>query len=635
MCGIAGIVGPTSDETEPVLRSMLGLLRHRGPDDDGVGIMDGVALGARRLAIIDVAGGHQPIYNEDRNITAVQNGEIYNFVELRAALQRAGHIFRTRSDTEVLPHAYEEWGSAFVSRLRGMFALAVWDGRRRQLVLARDRFGKKPLVYAETTEGFVFASEIQALLAHPSVGREVDPLAIDEYLTLGYIPAPRTAFAQIRKLEPAHILTRRDGTNTAERYWAPRFEPKLGLSVDEAAEALRTHIDEAVRLRMISDVPIGAFLSGGLDSSTVVAFMARHSERPVRTFSVGFRDGSLDEREHARLVARTFGTAHEEFVVDAGDADVLPLLVRHLGEPMADSSIVPTYHVARITRTAVTVALNGDGGDETLGGYNHYRVAALGDLVARLPAPLRSGMAIIGEALPDHSARRWTRRARKMLLAASMTPEDRYVGWLGHFTGGLHDRIAGRRLRESRSYRPAELARAAASLARASSPADRYMATDSLMALPGDLLVKMDIATMANSLEARSPFLDHEVAGFLAALPASYKVAGTTSKRLLRHAMQGILPDRILQRGKMGFSAPVTAWLKGPMRELFTDIVLSGKAASRGFIDRAAAERLYADHLSGRVPRPNLLWSLLVLELWFQECVDVPTSARAPALSVP
>lgn len=630
MCGIAGAISPDPSVREAaVVRRMLSAIAHRGPDDEGIDGGGHGTIGARRLSIIDLAGGHQPMTNEDGTILAVQNGELYNFEALRDELASLGHHFRTRNDTEILPHAYEEWGAGLVPRLRGMFAIAIWDSRRGTLLLARDRFGKKPLCYAQVGDGMVFASEIQGLLAHPGVAREVDDEAIGEYLTYGYISAPRTAFAAIRKVPPAHTLLFGVGTEpTVDRYWRLAFGPKVRMAPEEIDAELRRRIGEAVKLRLISDVPLGAFLSGGLDSSTVVAFMAMHSTTPVRTFSIGFADRRFDESAYARLVARTFGTDHHELIVDASDADILPTMVRHLGEPFADSSIVPTYHVARITRGQVTVALNGDGGDELFGGYDRYRAAMLGALVDRtLPRAVMRGAAAVLARIPTaprvpHMARRLARVAGAIALA----PEERHLRWTGYFTGSQRQGILGERLRDWPEPPHKAIAEAVA-LSGASHPAEQYMAADINTYLPGDLLVKMDIAAMANSLEGRSPLLDHDLAEFVTSLPAGQKVSYSTSKVLLRRAMRGILPPEILDRGKMGFSAPVATWLRGPLRVLFCEAVLDEACSiRRGYVQADGARALFAEHDSGRADRSPQLWALLMLELWLRECVDAPVS---------
>ena len=635
MCGIAGCVSADARERPEVVRRMLGAIRHRGPDDEGLDTRGECTLGVRRLAIIDLEHGHQPMFNETGDIVAVQNGELYNFEALRAELLAKGHTLTTRSDTEILPHAYEEWGIDLFARLRGMFAIAIWDGRTRTLVLGRDRFGKKPIHYAFAGDTFAFGSEIQALWQVPGLSREIDREAIDDYLTFGYVPSPRSAFAAIKKVPPGHTLVLRDGQASIQRYWRPAFTPKLALTFDEAVEQVRERIDDAVKVRLMSDVPIGAFLSGGLDSSTVVAHMARHSERPVKTFSIGFSDQSFDELPYARLVARRFGTDHHELVVDADQTDVLPMLVRHLGEPFADSSIVPTYHVARITREHVTVALNGDGGDELFGGYDRYKAAAIARLTTeRLPASLVQALSRVAAAIPLASGLpRTLHRGRRFAIALGSTPEERHLKWTGYFTGELRERVVGAELRlldRDRAYR--KLAQAA-ELSGASDPAEHYMASDILTYLPDDLLVKVDIASMACSLEARSPLLDHELAELVLRLPPQYKLSPRTSKVLLRRAMRGIVPDEILdRRRKMGFSAPVGAWLRGPLRGLFEEAMTNSRAVARGFVTAGAATALYEEHSSGRADRTTQLWSLLMLELWIRECVDVP-AATAPMVA--
>lgn len=608
---------------------MLDTIRHRGPDDEGIDARDGATIGARRLAILDLARGRQPMLNETSTVSAVQNGEIYNFRQIREDLRSRGHRFATDNDTEILPHAYEEWGVELVTRLRGMFALAIWDDTHRRLVLARDRFGKKPLVYALFPGGIAFASEIQALLAHPSVGRQVDDAAIAEYLALGYVAAPRTAFAQVRKVNPGHTLVWHEGHISTAPYWRLSFATRSPRSGRDAAEELRHRLDEAVRLRLVSDVPLGALLSGGLDSSTVVAFMARNSERPVKTFSVGFTERSHDELRYARIVATAFGTQHHELVVDAADASVLPMLARHLGEPYADSSIVPTYHVARLTRQHVTVALNGDGGDELLGGYDRYRAAALADRIALLlPDSVRRAVAASAQRWPAPMRPGSLRQAARLLASLGDTSEGRHLRWTAYFTGDLWSAIAGPRLRSLPADAAEATIRRVADGSGAENEITRYMAIDSLMNLPGDLLVKMDIASMATSLEVRSPFLDHELAEFLASLPLSDKLAGLTSKAVLRETMRGILPDEILNRSKMGFVAPVGKWLRGPLRDLVGDLVLSSTVGERGYVAVDAAARLYREHQSGRWDRSRWLWSLLMLELWFRDVACTPTSAR-------
>ncbi|MGH2498744.1 MAG: asparagine synthase (glutamine-hydrolyzing) [Candidatus Limnocylindria bacterium] len=617
MCGIAGIVGAEGNDAVRQVRQMLERLTHRGPDDEGIEQARGAVLGARRLSIIDLSHGHQPMSNEDGRILAVQNGEIYNFRDLRAELRDRGHTFRTDNDTEILPHAYEEYGDGFVERLRGMFALAVWDGRNGRLVIARDRMGKKPLVYARWDQAFVFASEIQALLSLP-LDRAVDEAAIGQYLTLGYVPAPRTGFIHINKLRPAHLLTFADGRIDLERrYWRLSFEPKVAISEVDAVERLRTELNDAVRVRMVSDVPLGAFLSGGLDSSAVVAFMAANAPH-VRTFSIGFSEADFDELRYARLVATRFSTQHQEYIVEPSALDVLPMLVKHLGEPFADSSIIPTYYVAKTARQEVTVALNGDGGDELFGGYDRYRAARFAALFDHLPFGISSLIGRTAEHLVPQasSTPRFVRRARRFGSLLRMSPDARYLALIGYFSD--HSGIHGDRVRVGSGG--VAVWEAALAEALPKDDVERLLAIDMRTYLPGDLLVKMDIATMAASLEARSPFLDHKLIEFVAHLPAQFKLRRGRSKYLLRRLMEGMLPAQVIDRPKMGFGVPVGRWMRGPLRPLLEDALLG--SSDRGFLHRAEVRRLVREHLAGTADHTYRLWALLMLELWFAHVVE-------------
>lgn len=620
MCGIAGVVGGAHGSGERDVRLMLARLMHRGPDEEGIGGSSGATLGCRRLAIIDMLHGHQPMRDETGDILAVQNGELYNYRDVREELLRRGHRFGTDSDTEVLPHLYEEYGADFPHYLRGMFAVAVWDGRERMLVLARDRLGKKPLVYAESEGGIAFASEIQALLAL-GTDRTVDDAAIREYLSFGYVRAPRTAFSAIRCVQPGHARVYVDGRLREERtYWRIAFSPKEPMPEHEAVDRVRAAIAEAVRVRLIGDVPLGAFLSGGLDSSTVVAFMAQESTA-VRTYSVGFADEDYSELRYARLVAQRFGTDHHEFVVEPAAASVLPMLVRHLGQPFADASVVPTYYVAKTARQHVTVALNGDGGDELFAGYTRYRAALLAERFRPIPRPVRRLIAAGARRMPEPAWVPSSRRARRFAMTLGMTHHERYRRWTGFFADDLG--ILGPRLRELPE--PTGWLDEAQAEARATDGLDEMLAVDLRAYLPGDLLVKMDIATMAASLEGRSPFLDHELVELMARLPSALKLRGGTSKYLLRRLMRGVLPDEVLDRSKMGFGGPVGRWLRGPLRGLVEDAVLG--APDRGYVEPRRAhqivDRLYAS------PTDNglLVWCLLMLELWFRYVAEAPVTA--------
>ena len=631
MCGISGVVGSLRTDRD-TLQRMNDALRHRGPDGEGAFWSDEVGLAMRRLAIIDVAGGDQPIYNEDGSVCVVFNGEIYNFLDLREELQRQGHTFATRSDTEVVVHAYEEYGVACVERLWGMFALALWDAREHRLLLARDRLGKKPLVYySDARGGVAFASELHALLQHPAVPRVLDPRAIDDYLTYLYVPAPTTAYRDIRKLPPGHRLVWQAGRSTVEPYWQVRFGEKLNLSEEEAVEQFGDLLRDAVRRRLIADVPLGAFLSGGMDSSSVVAEMAELSSGPVKTVSIGFGERDFDELAYARQVAERFGTDHHELVVEPRALDVLPMLVQHYGEPYGDSSAIPTYYVAHMTRQHVTVALNGDGGDELLAGYDRHWAARIAARYDTIPRFVRHGLIRpLIPLMPEPRQRRaFLRRAKRFMTAAHLPVLDRYLLWVGAYTpaqkqslysadfaAALGGNDAGHWLREALAAEPNL------------DPVDAVQRADTLLYLPDDLLAKVDIAAMATSLEARSPLLDHRLVEFCAALPSSYKLRGRTSKWLLRRVMRGRLPEAILTRPKMGFGVPVGEWLRGELRPLLEDTLLSSRAASRGYFHPPAVRALVDEHLTRRVDRSAHIWGLLMLELWFRECLDAaPTAA--------
>jgi asparagine synthase (glutamine-hydrolysing) len=635
MCGIAGVVDLRGRAVErPLLERLCAYLAHRGPDDQGLYFDCDAALGQRRLSIIDLTGGRQPMGNEDGTVWVTFNGEIYNFLGLRAELETRGHRFATCSDTEVIVHAYEQHGAGCVARFRGMFAFALWDRVRRTLLLARDRVGKKPLFYAEAGGQFVFASELQALLEHPHICREPDPVALDDYLTYGYIPAPRTAFRGVFKLPPAHTLTLqvpKDGAGAAiprvEPYWRLEYTPKLDLDEQEAAEELLEVLTEAIRLRLIADVPLGALLSGGVDSSLVVALMSRLSDRPVKTFSIGFEEKVFNELPYARLVAQRYGTDHHELIVHARALDVLPTLVRHHGEPFADSSAVPSYYVAQMTRQHVTVALNGDGGDECFAGYERYLASGLAERYQRIPKTLRVGMieplaSLIPSTLPRRNR---LGQAKRFLQVAAQPAARRYLRWVSYFTPEQKQGFYTPEFREHLAGYDGDewlLHQFDATRREGCNRLDAILATDVRSYLPYDLLVKMDIATMANSLEARSPFLDHKVMEFAARLPGRYKLRGATSKYLLKKVARKLLPSQNLDRRKMGFGIPVGNWMRGELRPLLDDALLSQRALGRGYYRPEAVQRLVQENAEGTQDHTFRLWSLLWLELWHREFLD-------------
>jgi asparagine synthase (glutamine-hydrolysing) len=551
MCGITGFVnldGRAADHD--LLASMNEAIHHRGPDEDGYYLKGRTGMAMRRLAIIDLAGGQQPIANEERTAWIVFNGEIYNYRDLKARLEELGHRFRTDCDTEAIVHAYEQYGADCPKYLRGMFAFAIWDERREELFVARDRVGKKPLLYAKAGSTFVFGSEFSALLRHPSVGREVDREAIHHYLSFMCVPAPLTAYRDIRKLEPGHSLTlKKDGEIKTERYWQPDFSKKLKLSEEEAGERTLELLRDAVRVRLMSEVPLGAFLSGGIDSSTVVALMSEVSSTPVKTFSIGFEEQDFSELHHARRVAEHVGAEHHEFIVRPDALEVLPTLVEHYGEPYADSSAIPTYYVARETRKHVTVALNGDGGDEAFAGYERYAAMRLSERYRKLPEVLRES--VIRQAvglLPSSELKRGrVRSVKRFLRAASLPPVERYLQWVSVLNPEAKRELYTDEFR--RETEGADVRRWLApwfARANGAGVVDASLLTDTMTYLPNDLLVKVDIASMAVSLEARSPFLDHHVIEFAAQLPERLKLRGLTTKYILKRTLKKLLPPQNL-----------------------------------------------------------------------------------------
>jgi asparagine synthase (glutamine-hydrolysing) len=626
MCGIAGIVDVTGRPVDgALLRSMTAVIGHRGPDGDGIVCRGSAGLGHRRLAIIDLVTGDQPMVSDDGLIRITFNGEIYNFRELRRDLEARGAKFRTESDTEVILRAYEAHGPECVQRLRGMFAFAILDERARRLVLARDRAGIKPLVYAWDGRRLLFASEIKAILEDPSVRRDLDLDALGEYLTFHYVPAPRTIFTAVRKLPPAStlVLSLDGGEPVVSRYWSLRFVPDVTVTEREWVERLRAELTDAVRCHMISDVPIGAFLSGGMDSSTVVALMAQASGAPIRTFSIGFDEADFDELRFARQVATRYGTDHYELVVKPNALEVLPKLAWHFDEPFADSSAIPTYYVSKITREHVTVALSGDGGDENFAGYRRYaRALALHERfdrgAGRLTRPL---LKLASELLPVGAPG----QALAGMLGAG--PLERYFRLVTYqrretLRRLLSDDVAAR---VGSASSPALFAR----LASEGDTAD-YVSTlqhiDLATYLPGDILAKVDAMSMAVSLESRVPLLDHRLMEFLATVPSTFKLRNGSGKYLLQRAMAQDLPGEILTRRKMGFGVPLGAWFRRELRDMARDVLLGSPARERGLFRPSEVESLLATHDSGRRDCSARLWSLICFELWMRQWAD-----RGPA----
>ena len=627
MCGIAGIIYKDSDRPveEALLRRMCEVMTHRGPDGEGTFTGPGVGLGHRRLSIIDLEGGAQPMGNEDGRIRITFNGEIYNFKELQPALESAGHTFQTRSDTESIVHLYEEHGDRCVEHLRGMFAFGLWDGPEKRLLLARDRLGQKPLFYYEDDDRLIFASEIKAILQAPEVPREVDPVSLDLFLAYQYVPHPRTIFKHIRKVPPAHILVHENGRTEVRRHWDLEFRPDPEMTIGGAREQLSALLEEATRLRMIADVPLGAFLSGGIDSSLTVALMSQISNAPVRTFSIGFEEQDFSEVEFARLVAQRYGTQHQEFIVRPEAAEVLPKIAWHHDEPFADASALPTYYVSKVTSEHVKVALSGDAGDENFAGYQRYQRLQL--------AALASGT--LGRALgtnrqpiapmpaPGASRGNLLTRARRLAMTFLCDPRHSYLRTVNMLDRGLRDFL----------YHPDFEAQLGGANADAfvldtfdKFPGDTRVgeaaAVDLVTYLPCAILAKVDIASMANSLEVRSPFLDHQLVEFAATIPTRLKMRLFDTKFILKETFRHLLPPEILGRRKMGFGIPINRWMAHDLYDFLTDHILSESAFSRGYFRPEALRTLVSDHHEGRANHGYHLWPLLMLELWHKQYMD-------------
>lgn len=636
MCGIAGRVNFRSGAPvdAAVLEHMCGLLAHRGPDGADTWVEGEAGLGHRRLAIIDLSeGGRQPMASADGRLRITFNGEIYNFRELRTDLRQRGHQFRSESDTEVILAAYREWGSACVERLNGMFALAIWNRDERTLVLARDRVGKKPLYVRFDGDGVAFASEPKAFLAEPGFSPEPDLAAIDTYLSYQYVPAPLSAFKGLTRLEPGHVMTIRDGRVEQRRYWRLDFATKRTLSEEDAAGELLHRLEAAVRRRMISDVPLGAFLSGGIDSGSIVALMARAGQGQVKTFSIGFEEDAYNELPFARLVAERYGTDHHEFVVRPEAVALLPRIAWHYNEPFADSSAIPTYYLSELTRRHVTVALDGDGGDESFAGYDRYLANTLASRYTRIPRPLRAGIEAAVRWLPTPGTSRTTvGRAKRFLAVMALSPERRYARWMKHFSDEMKSVVCTPAFREAAGVRDGdELLLRRYRETNARDFVDATLDVDIHTYLPDDLLVKVDIASMAHGLEARSPLLDHEVMEFAASLPSSYKLRGRTKKYILRKAVAPLLPPEIMNRPKMGFGVPIEQWFRGgELREFGRDTLLSRRAVARGYFHPDAVTRMLDEHAAGTGAWHYQLWNLLMLEMWHQSFIDDRPARRSP-----
>lgn len=627
MCGICGFIdyNEHSGLSELNLRKMCLNLHHRGPDDEGIFIERGnplAGLGHRRLSIIDLsASGRQPMSNEDGMIRIVFNGEVYNYAELKAGLEKKGHRFKSHTDTETIIHLYEDYGEKCVGLLRGMFAFAIWDGRKKLLLLARDRLGKKPLIYSYSNSRMCFASEFLALLDSGLLNKEINPEAVDYYLTFGYIPAPLTIYKNIFKLEPAHTLILQNNNLTIKKYWGLDYSHKIKISEQDACEETLRLLRDAVKIRLYSEVPLGAFLSGGIDSSAVVSLMSELSANKVKTFSVGFQEEDYSELAYARKIAQRFGTDHHEFVVKPKALEILPLLVQRYGEPYADSSCIPTYYVSWQTRQYVTVALNGDGGDECFAGYERYQAMLAAEMI---PQPLKAVLLGVSRMLPDSAnPRDGLRRIKRFIEGMRLPFEKRYVRWISIFNEELKARLYTDEYAHIASKAKTNgLLDYFLKGLRNVDPLDRLLNADVHSYLPNDLLVKVDIASMANSLEARSPFLDHKLMEFAAKLPVEYKMKGFVKKYILKKAIKNMIPKENIQRKKMGFGMPVGEWLRTDLR-VFLEETLSSKASlGRGYFKPQAVKTMLGQHILRKKDYSFQLWALLMLELWHKRFID-------------
>jgi asparagine synthase (glutamine-hydrolysing) len=625
MCGIAGKVTIDTKVEEGLLERMCAAIRHRGPDAFGAWVHDNVGLGIQRLRVIDIATGDQPIFNEDRSVVVVLNGEIYNFQTLRSQLVQRGHTFRTHSDTEVIVHLYEEQSVDCVKLLTGMFSFALWDTKRQQLLIARDRVGEKPLFYAYRDGMLTFGSEIAAVLQDRTIPRELDHEALDCYYAYQYIPAPWSAFAAVRKLNSGSRLIWRAGRVVEERYWALEYGPKRVVNdVRELHDEIRATLSNAVADRMVADVPLGIFLSGGIDSSAVLAAAARNTSERLKTFSIGFADEAYNELPAARELATMYATDHHEYVVEPDAIHLLPRIARQYGEPFADSSAIPTFYLAELSRRHVTVALTGDGGDESFGGYQRYANNLIASRVDRIPIGARRLMDAVARRIPDGRRRdsigNRVKRYSQFLALSSM---QRYAADMSYFPEwerqALYTPEYRAQLRESRAP---EVISDPWSGASRFGLVDSMLATDVVTYLPGDLLVKVDIATMAHSLEARAPLLDPTLMELAARLPGDLKVQGAHKKVVLRDALTEWLPRSVLDRPKQGFAVPLARWFREELRDHAREVLLDERTDRRGYFRRDYLERMLERHSSGQEDNSYRIWAIMVSEIWHREFVD-------------
>ncbi|MDR0775282.1 MAG: amidotransferase 1, exosortase A system-associated [Azonexus sp.] len=635
MCGITGIFDTRGkrDIDRAVLHRMNESQFHRGPDEGGLHLEPGIGLGHRRLSIIDLATGQQPLYNEDNSVCIVFNGEIYNYQELIPELQALGHIFHTRSDTEVVVHAWEAWGERCVDRFRGMFAFALWDRNRETLFLARDRLGVKPLFYALLDDGtFLFGSELKSLLAHGGLKRDIDPCAVEEYFALGYVAEPRAIFRQAKKLPPASALLLRRGQPVGKPrpYWDVRFSLDNPLSDDEARAELRHRLEESIKLRMISEVPLGAFLSGGVDSSAVVAVMAGLSTSPVNTCSIGFSDPAFNESEFARMVADRYRTNHHLDMVESDDFDLIDTLARLYDEPYADSSAIPTYRVCQLARQHVTVALSGDGGDESFGGYRRYRLHLMEERMrSALPLGFRRPVfGTLGRLYPKADWAPRVFRAKTTFEGMARDSVEAYFHSVSILRAPMRRRLFSPQFKAALGgYDAFQVFAGHAARAETDDPLALIQYLDLKTYLIGDINTKVDRASMAHSLEVREPLMDHKLIEWLATLPSSLKIRGGEGKYLLKKTMEPLLPNDVLYRPKMGFSVPLARWFRGPLKARVQEAILGSRLADTGWFNRRYLEELVRDHNNGSRDYSASIWTILMFEAFLRNVMEQGTPA--------
>ena len=625
MCGITGWVNlkqsDSKDHTEAVLHSMCERIVHRGPNSEGIWMDDTVALGMRRLSIIDLHTGDQPVYSEDKSIVVMMNGELYNYREVRADLEKRGHKFVTQTDTEIVPHLYQEYGDDFVDHINGMFAITLWDTRRKRLVIARDRFGEKPLYYGVFDSRLIYGSEPKALLAHPSVTPELNLDALRQYLSFDYVPAPQSIYKGISKLPAAHIMTVENGEIKTRRYWNLTFSKNGHTpSIDKAATQLRDLLSDAVRMRLVADVPLGILLSGGVDSSAVAAFATQHATETVKTFSIGFSEDSFDETRYARQVAAHLGTDHYEEMLSAEKAgDLISEIGTWLDEPLSDGSLIPTYLLARFVRKHVTVALGGDGGDEIFAGYPMYYAHKVAGAYGSIPQFLRSRLIepVVRRLPVSNKNLSFDYKAKRFVKSAKCETIERHHSWFGSFSNDEQKPLLAENVLTQTHGDIYAGPRGLLDICDATNEIERMQYLDMNFYMAEDILTKVDRASMAVSLETRAPFLDPRIGQFAAGLPLDYKLRGNKGKYILKKSLEGLLPKAILTRSKKGFGIPIAEWLKGRLNPLMHDLLAPERLKDQGFFEPAHVQTLMAEHEKGIASHHKQLWTLLVFQLWY------------------